>query len=263
MSEASEFFVGDHHLAGVDPKTLRDGHYSHEHQADESGLFGLPLVAAWRSLPPSFESSYSEFVRKIAASFTSTTGYRHQTSESKNDEDNPEAHIFPFADLHVTLVTFRTLLDPKPADSDRLKRFCASVVENASKRDGWPKDAKLKLKPKEIRVFKKNAIILFEESTGKFAAMRACVKEEMEATDSTEFDSELTWFVPNIIHSTVIRFWKSPSNPELVKQVFEDSSLINVLPSEIEVDANATLACEDIPCMHISDDDFHVAWRGK
>ena len=54
-----------------------------------------------------------------------------------------------------------------------------------------------------------------------------------------------------------------PSKPEMIIQAFKGSDLIDILPSEIDVQPNVKLVCEDIPCMHINDDEHHVLWKAN
>ncbi|KAL9183516.1 hypothetical protein ACHAXT_004372 [Thalassiosira profunda] len=269
----SEGFAGDPYLAGVDPTALRGGCYERRQRViegtSEQPPFGLPLVAAWRSLPPSLESAYAALAKRVASCLQSTTGQ----ADGGSCNSEPEAHIYPFEDLHVTVVTFRNSLDPVPADSkrkDAVKRFCIDVAEESTKREGWPKGKiVLRLRPKEIHLGTKNAFILWEEMSGAIEAMRPCLREEMEARKcaargdggidpSTELSS---FFVPTIAHSTFLRFYKRPSDPARLKELFGGSDLLDMLPGEVVVDANATLVYEDTPCMHIPPDDTHILWR--
>jgi len=209
---------------------------------------------------------------RVSSRFVSTTGQWVEGNNRGNDD--PEAHIYPFADLHVTIVSFRTLLDPAPADEERaeaIKFFCSNVVENATQKDDWPKgDIQLQLRPKDICLWKKNAVILWEETTGNLDAMRRCIKEEMDAHGGDP-PPGVSLFVPDIVHSTFLRFWKridgregsGSSDPETLKQLFEGSDLLDILPNKIDVDSNAKLVCEDKPCMHIRSNDSHVLWKAK
>lgn len=267
-------FAGDPYLVGIESKAVRHGVYESERS---NRKFGLPLVTGWRSFPTSMESAYRVMVARLSPCFVSSTGYK---TDSKGCQDETEAHIYPFEDLHVTVATFRSSLDPCPSNNERaeaIKKFCASVMENATKREGWPKakagdksKIKLCLQPKEVRLGKKNAYILWEEKTGNLEAMRLCLKEEMEAQQFSQrgvngvdpvADSDLAFFVPNIVHSTFIRFWKCPSNPDILKQTFKESGLLDILPILVDLDSNAKLVYETTPCMHINDDEYHVLWK--
>ena len=266
-----DFFEADPYLAGIDPDYLQEGFY--EEQSTSRATFGLPLVAAWRSFPPSMESAYRSMAERAAMCFPTTSGY----AKGNGCKDEPDAHIYPFEDLHVTIATFRSLLDPIPPNmndekSEYTKNMCINIVNNATTREDWPEGSenskvKLCLQPKEIRLFKKNAIILWEETTGNLEAMRICLKKEMEAQQSMKCGiNEMnllsdTFSVPNIVHSTFIRFWKCTSNPDMLMQMIKESTFLDFMPAEVEVNANATLVCESTPCMHINDDAYHVLWR--
>lgn len=265
MTSNTVDFAGDPYIVGITPTALRAGCYE---KGKVNGTFGLPLVAAWRSFPTSLQSGYQVLVDKVSPCFVSTTGYETRKHECNG---GPEAHIYPFPDLHVTIATFRTLFDPAPASTELaedIKAFCTKVVHNSTKRDAWPEGSggskmKLRLRPKEVRLGKTNAIILWEETTGNLDAMRLCIKEEMEAQQGASDAGDLsgiTLAVPDIVHSTFVRFWKSPSNQEILKHTFEQP-LLDALPIEIDLDANVKLAVENTPCMHIDDDETHVIWR--
>lgn len=49
----------------------------------------------------------------------------------------------------------------------------------------------------------------------------------------------------------------------MIIQAFKESDLIDILPIEIDVQPNVKLVCEDIPCMHINDDEHHVLWKDQ
>mmetsp|Transcript_32824 Transcript_32824/g.55826 ORF Transcript_32824/g.55826 Transcript_32824/m.55826 type:complete len:271 (-) Transcript_32824:277-1089(-) len=267
MSSKEECFAEDPHLSGADPKDLRDGCY--ETGELTSLNFGLFLVAAWRSFPTSLEPSYRVLAGKVASFFASTTGYETGRQESSNE---PEAHIYPFADLHMTVATFHTLLDPAPANEKHaaaVKKFCTDVIERSSKRDGWPKETKLRLRPKDLVVGKKNVIILWQETTGNMEAMRHCIKEELESRQESKSAAGMekalaggSLFFPNIVHCTFMRFWKGIEsfNPDVLRKAVKDIDLLEIFGDEIEVDSNVKLVCEDTPCMHISDDASRILW---
>jgi len=135
---------------------------------------------------------------------------------------------------------------------------------------------RLHLHPKEVRAGEKNAILPWEETTGGLEAMRQCLKEQMEevkeniksgfVTYGVDPGADLPLFdVPPIVHSTFLRFWQklSSSYSVWIKQAFELESIRfpNNLP-DVEVDLNAILAMEDVPCMHVNKDNAHVLFSG-
>ena len=87
--------------------------------------------------------------------------------------DDPAAHIYPFDDLHITVVTFSTTIDV-PVDevyTEDRKKYCVGIVESR-KRYGW-----------EVR---SNHCV--EESTGSLQSMRRCLeKAEQERTNAIPF----------------------------------------------------------------------------
>lgn len=290
----------DSFLDGVNPALLTDGCRqtnldSNADDYDSSSSFGLPLVISWRSFPPEMESAYRELVSRILPAFTATSGYLTDDNgvggdinDSGNNDNlvcnHPEAHIFPFEDLHITVATFRTKSTPLPTitnnrnennDADaaqKIRQFCIEVIQNASTNTNWPKEgSKLRLKPKAIRMSRKNAIILWEDTSGNMEVMRHILKEQMKISISSSsdmgmgdiLDSGLAFDVPPIVHSTFLRLWKVPlSNPKLLLESFSNSeegksSLMDILlPLEFEVDvgSSVTLVHETTPCMHV---DYH------
>ncbi len=270
-------FEADPCLNNVDPSSLRDGIY----QVNSNGnsghqlRFGLPVVAGWRSFPLSLQPSYKELATDALGCFTATTGFGVSGEVSE-----PEAHIYPFEDLHVTVVTFRPLLKPKSSEEvEATKKFCWRIADGAVRRRDWPKSndgeesPKLCFRMKQIRLGKRNAILKWEELTGNLNIMRRCLREELEAQkrilnmqkgriggDGADSLSQMTLTVPDLVHSTFIRFWKAPSNPEKIQHVFEKVSKGRILQAKIDIDLNIKLVCEDVPCMHIPVDHDHVIW---
>ena len=92
----------------------------------------------------------------------------------------------------------------------------------------------------------------------------------MQCKDDLEIDIEkdLAFFVPNIVHSTILRFWKdgdsnSAENRLLykkLKNLFEGGTLLKLIPKEVNLCCNPALVCETMPCMHVEVDKEHVMW---
>ena len=89
-------FGEDPYLVGISPEALQVGVYKRTGVVNNTS-FGLPLVSCWRSFPTSMEEPYRMLISKIASCL-----------------ETKEAQFYPFDDLHVTIATFRSLLDPNP-----------------------------------------------------------------------------------------------------------------------------------------------------
>ena len=269
-------FVGDKVLADVNPNELSDGCSAPKQHDNDHKSFGMPLVASWRSFPPEMELGYERLVTRIQPLFASTSGFYIMGDDmSKIDCINPEAHIYPFKDMHITVATFRTKNDKLPAkreDVEAIKQFSKDVLQKASRRPDWPEEgSKLRIQPLAIKLGNKNAIILWNEMTGNMDRMRGCIQKEMEAarsqiTDVTfkgMIDSSLASYdIPPIVHSTFIRFWRKPSNPEILMHTFNEERLVDVIPAEFEVGTDSVqLIYEDTICMHIDREEDHVLWK--
>mmetsp|Transcript_17827 Transcript_17827/g.38556 ORF Transcript_17827/g.38556 Transcript_17827/m.38556 type:complete len:376 (+) Transcript_17827:38-1165(+) len=266
---------GDPLLHGVDPASLtescRDDDRLDRGENDVDGSsFGLPLVVAWRKFPPSVEAAYRDLVGRISPSLGGTSGFVVDGGGG-NDCKGPAAHVYPFEDLHVTVATFRARNDPAPANGNdvrTIKQFCVDVTQKASEREQWPREgSKLLLRPREVRLSHKNAIILWEESSGNLDAMRRCIEEEMREAlskissgERKVVDAHLSFDVPPIVHSTFLRFWAAPSDPRSILETFSGEVSADILGSEFEVDTSSVaLVFEDSPCMHVGHDET-ILW---
>lgn len=264
-------FLNDVNPALLSEKCQNEGHINN----DES--FGLPLTASWRKFPPSIKSGYEKLVEKILPCFASTSGYT--TLNNHINCINPEAHIYPFEDLHITVATFRTKDTQSPSTNevdrievDRIKQISKNLLQMASHRDEWPKPgSKLSIKPKAIKLGRKNAIILWEDTSGNLDKIRQCIrleKERVERTQDLTNDLGLSLDIPtNIVHSTFLRLWTEyPLYPEkLIHTLNEEVSIDDMFGmEEFQVDTSSVkLIFEDTPCMHVDDDKDHVIWKAS
>ena len=141
-------FEPDPHLAGVDVTLLRPNVYCRSPENGSSELipssgsplrFGLVLVMAWRLFTYTMEEGYGNLASRTLSCFSSTDGMGVDGSGEGDEKNDPIAHVYPFEDLHVTVATFRTLLDPPVSDQVRaawIKTLCSQVCAATKTRDG-------------------------------------------------------------------------------------------------------------------------------
>ena len=285
-------FIKDPNLDGIDPASLKYDVYQLDNNTIQN--FGLPFIAGWRTFHPQHKDNnywYNRLVEEIKCLVTSTGHiitqveqcrlYGPRGGESVDDTISivpPIVHMYPMDDLHVTIATFRNTLKNTPPEDDAhaaaIKSFCVKIIENASKQKNWPTDCELIFQPKEVKLGQKNAYILWEDKSGNIDIIRQCLHEEMDKTlqckDDLKIDIEkdLAWFVPNIVHTTILRLWKdgdsnSAENRLLYKKfqnLFQGGTLLKLIPKEVIINCNPALVCETMPCMHVEVDKEHVLW---
>jgi hypothetical protein len=213
--------------------------------------FGIVLVANW---PPnrSIIDPYSVFLEKCQACFEpeDLKGTTHQP---------PAAYFYPPGHLHITIATFTPFTAPKPFDIDTYSECCTRVVERSFERDDWPGEA-FHVEIDRMQIGNKAGIILWKDD-GKFADMRKILQQEFDQSfelDPSAFDNRRI-IIPNIIHSTFLRFGRSlVTKGEAVQAKFGEVCIgAKEIFGKVEINS-MKLVVERVPYMHIPCDENHV-----
>eukprot|EP00978_Attheya_sp_CCMP212_P015218 scaffold39179_cov50-Attheya_sp.AAC.8 len=238
--------------------------------------FGLVLVAGW---PPDLTllgPSYHRFLTLVRSCFDETDIVHPQDKDAL-----PAAYLYPPKHLHVTVAMCHRytnglgLENEDDDDSSTITRvdqenqrieFWKQVIHKASQRTGWP-TAPFRLRLDRAQIGSKAGILVWEETTGGMAAMRQCISDqvaELKSMPSSDLFSTYyyeTLAIPNIVHSTFLRFSQIPkTNATTVQSRFQQMvlpQLSSLFPDELEVDT-CTLVCARTPYMHIPYDEHHV-----
>lgn len=179
------------------------------------------------------------------------------------------AYVYPSSSLHCTIATLRAFTGGPLERASEAARW-AEVLDAAMRMPSWPR-GRLTLLMCAPTFEGAAGIVRYEEVSpgGKIAAMRACLvaaiasaggaavigggdRSAARALPSARAD-EPGPHVPDIIHSTVLRWAAEPSAEEVaaVRAAFERIASTWV-PVECTLDVSSVCAvCEDTPYMHL------------
>ncbi|PXF49018.1 hypothetical protein BWQ96_01156 [Gracilariopsis chorda] len=119
--------------------------------------------------------------------------------------------------LHTTLATFRSFIKPPPRSPELYVSEWKGILLRASRRAEWPAPGTYVLSLQEAKV-QDNGVgtLLFTDKLRVIERMRECIREEMSEARSKDSlyyirctNADIR--IPNIIHSTVLRWRKAPN----------------------------------------------------
>jgi hypothetical protein len=208
----------------------------------------------------------------------------------------PTLYLYPVESLHITVATLRafstdiTSLD----DTVFITHFWKEIIQSASTRSDWP-TGRLVLELEDAQLGSSAGILLWKETTGNMQAMRSCLFREVEyykellnvkyTSDPYSHSSSririqrasLNGFsIPNIIHTSFLRFYSRPltdgrlvqkrfsellSNGETAERRGNDQmSLIHeIFKQKIEI-SSVSLVVEYAPYKLFPSDENQVLW---
>lgn len=221
--------------------------------------FGLVICAGW--VPSeAVQTCYNEkFLPAVQRCF--------QESDWKDlvSDDIPRVYFYPSGALHVTVATLHAFTRPEEESPPRelLIKEWTDLVEAASCRVSWPKKP-LQLSLDSAQIGKRAGILLWKELTGGIDQMRVCIKAEADAREDhlrkLDIDPD-TLSIPDIIHSSFVRYHEIPETPgEEIQERFQKLILERIstfFPDPLVV-PQVKFVCERRPYMHITDDERHV-----
>ena len=238
----------------------------------EDDYFGLVLVAGW-PVNQAMNLAYNSFLRTVRKCF-------HKSDLGNNGEKPPNVYLYPADCLHVTIATLYRVQRKQPNfDKDYytgLTNKYVDLVKAASQRKKWPKyvirndrsSSPLNFQLESVQLGQNAGILLWKENSGCVNDMRMCIQEEAFHRGIEVHK------VPNIIHSTFLRFGDVPTNSgsgDEIQQKFQKSVVPNVhqifspicAPTDISAwdGSLCKLVCETTPYMHIPDDEDHVVMK--
>ena len=193
------------------------------------------------------------------------------------------AYLYPPWSLHCTVATLRAFTAGALVGEDReaeKKRWLA-VLDAARAMPKWPKGSfRLRLGPPLLEGAA--GIVKYEEigGTAHIEAMRACMRAAIKeaggvsAEGSADRSSaralpgapkgEPAPHIPNIVHSTVLRWAAEPTEAELAaaKAAFK-AVAATWKPIEIVIDDGCMAVYEEVPFMHVPYNVEQVFWRSE
>uniref|UniRef100_A0A7R9WQC8 Uncharacterized protein n=1 Tax=Craspedostauros australis TaxID=1486917 RepID=A0A7R9WQC8_9STRA len=243
--------------------------------------YGIVVNAMWPPPDDLLEPYHKDFLPRIRGCFDDADLPIHDHSNN----DAP-VYLYPGAYLHVTIATLYPIVkqeaiktieggsssssgssaDEKNNDGespDQLQQTIAkhkaqwqNVLQLASQHPDWPTQA-LQFEIDSAQIGSKAGILLWKETTGGVQKMRDC----LVATVATHASDLRIHSIPNIVHSTFLRFQSVPlSEGAVVQERFKADvlpKLKDIFPKPITAKW-IKMACEWTPYMHIPDDDHHV-----
>jgi hypothetical protein len=224
--------------------------------------FGLVCVAGW---PPceSMRKSYKNFVLAVRGCF------------EDNDVQGSTApvYIYPFESLHVTVATFSRTSFKNLEHQEVRTEYAKKVVMAAAEDANWPKHP-LELQIDNAQIGDHAGILLWKETTGRLDMLRECIRKassmvlkevvsaDISAAQLHAMQDMLRGItIPPIVHSTFLRFYKTPVSPaRMVQEKFCErvvKRLLDLYPKTLSA-LSVALVCEYSPYMHIPYDKQHV-----
>lgn len=221
-------------------------------------LCGMVLVCSW-PMPPDVLQAYERFRADLAAAMPS------------------EAYVYPGSTLHCTVMTLRAFTAGPMDEAVRrtMRGLWSPVLRAARAMEAWPAGPfSLRLGPPTLEGAA--GIFRYEDVDGAVGRMRGCLREAVRAAGGCAAEG-LDWSqamplpgtpegqiapqVPNIVHSTVLRWIAEPPDREAAKVAF-DGVAKSWQPVNITV-PRVTAVWEDVPYMHIPLDETHVWWDSE
>jgi hypothetical protein len=222
----------------------------------ESDYFDLVLVAGWPLLEEEGDlKAYGEFLQRVKSCFSSDP-------QDELEGDRPTVLLYEPPHLHVTIATFYPIEKQKKEASeyDAIKAYFLKLLESASRRPEWPKEA-LQLQIESTQLGSKAGVLLWKDLTDGVAKMRECLiaaeQEQQEQEQSAwKIDS-----IPGIIHSSFLRFSQQPkTNGEVLQEQYQSKvipAIHKIFDRAIKV-SKIHLVYETTPYMYLPKEGPHV-----
>jgi len=240
--------------------------------------FGLVLVAGW---PPS-TAVQQDYTTRIVPLLRQCL-----------DDDDPAAaaYVYPSTALHCTLATLWPFVPSRQRnqqpvatrhEQDELSQHATRVVQRALTRwkqqqqqqqqqvDG--KAAPLSLQLHSCQLGAKAAILLWKDSSGQVRRLRSLLRQEIEDDNNISEENRTAQqllaqglHIPDILHTTVLRFSRTPpGDGAQIQANFQRALGGQQSPPMVQLQwdiDSITLVCERRPYMHHVDDEGDVLVR--
>lgn len=225
---------------------------------------GLLLITNWQA-PEEVRLRYAE-VRKALEAAIPSCGY-----------------LYPPSTLHCTIATLRAFTggpldgDIRVEEADRWR----AVLDAARAMPDWP-EGSFRLKLMAPVLEGACGIVKYTEigGTKHIEQMRACVRKAIQAAGGLAAEGsgsrdkaralpgapskEPPPHIPDIVHSTVLRWASEPTESELAAAHAAFKMVAATWqPIEMTVDSGALAVFEDVPFMHIPYTPNQIFWRSR
>lgn len=189
----------------------------------------------------------------------------------------PEAYVYPASTLHCTICTLRSF-QRGPLDAalrERLVGLWKPVLEVAQGSDLWPKQP-FRLHMETPTLQGSAGIFHFADPEGAIGRIRECIRAALMAAGGRAAEGgdwsmakalpglpleEPAAHIPDIVHSTVLRWKDEPPDQEKAREAFvKVAEEAWGMPLELKV-SQLRAVFEDVPYMHIPEDSDHIWWE--
>ena len=202
---------------------------------------------------------------------------RYESFRSELVEAMPTAYVYPSGSLHCTICTLRAFTSG-PLDGDARRDAVSrwrDVLAQARNSQDWPR-MPFRLRMGIPTLEGSAGIFWYEDLDGAVEKMRSCFREAIasaggRANEGADKSNGLPLpgssvgepapHVPNIVHSTVLRWPSEPADPAVAKEAFQTVAA-SWKPFDVVVPC-ARAVIEDVPYMHIAWDDEHIVWESE
>mmetsp|Transcript_78179 Transcript_78179/g.252771 ORF Transcript_78179/g.252771 Transcript_78179/m.252771 type:complete len:287 (+) Transcript_78179:2977-3837(+) len=227
-------------------------------EASQDDLCGFVVVCSW-PMPEEVLAAYERFRSELTAALPD------------------EAYVYPGTTLHCTVMTLRAFT-AGPMDSElreSLRWLWEPVLASARAMEAWPVGT-FTLRIGRPTLEGSAGIFRYEDVDGAIAQMRDCLRSAIDVAGGRAAEG-MDWSqamplsgtpegqpapqIPNIVHSTTLRWCGEPADRDTAKEAF-DRVAETWVPMQIKV-SRATAVFEDTPYMHISADDSHIWWDSE
>ena len=237
--------------------------------------FGLLLLAGWQSPPNQQLGQPYERVLEIVRKCFDPEDY------SVADSDLPAAYLYPPTALHITVASFLPFTHPRAqqhqldgTQDDVIAFWKNEILHQALALSSWPlgsnnTSGNIELELDKVQIGKSAGILIWKEVNGTIIAdIRRCIRQACDAYEKRRVEDKRTsqplhdfldaFAIPNITHSTFLRFPRLPSTPMAVVQ--ERMACHQLVEEKIRILVPIRMVRERVPYMHNMncDDEQHV-----
>ena len=216
-----------------------DSFVEHIARDEKKETFGLIICALFHQpKPPQFTAFYHQVLEQLRAKF--------------NDDEKQSVYFYPIAHLHITVAIILNFKYSSPQSPEKCLRHWKECFKKLKQ---YSTKKSITLTLDSINLSKAAGYFEFRDDDHGIEHLRQLIRDICIPEDG-----EPSLHIPNIVHTSFMRFIKKPNDPIKFEEKFhllceEILGKTNKIYCEID---EVCLAFEDHPYMHIECDEFHV-----
>lgn len=208
-------------------------------RGEKRETFGLIVCALFHQAKP---IGFAQFYHRLIERF-------HQ---ELTDDEQKAIYLYPIDYLHITVTTFVNFKYPKPESPQLVLNYWKDAFEQLKKTS---RHRTIHLVLETIELSNAAGFFQYRDDNKGIEYLRQSIKEHCQPENE-----QTKLHVPNIIHTTFLRFVQPLADPQAFHEKFHRIShqLIEQTPLvSFDID-EVCLALESHPYMHIASDQSHV-----